>query len=166
VREAPLPVGANDQSEVVDREDHLVSGGTVTDLQDEHVVLGAVLEVVSRSVRREAGAHARGELHFDTVGDECRVALEDVEEFVLQAMTVGERRGVSRGQPCEVDPESLQGEVVTERVFHSPRQQRREWFRQVESTGAGRYGGSLDGDGWSRWLTHAALLDGMTGKRG
>ena len=84
----------------------MVAGRAVTDFQEQHILRRAVVQVVCvAAARPEARAHARLHGRFARVGDQYRLAFQQVDEFVLLRMRVPERRVRAGCEAREVDAE-------------------------------------------------------------
>src|SRR5262245_11661691 len=86
VREAPLPVAAHDGLDVVGGIESLIARLPVADLEEQHVVIATVNQVMRHAAGREPGAHARAELRLAGVGHQRGRPFDDVDEFVLSTV--------------------------------------------------------------------------------
>lgn len=96
--EDPFSVGPERGLDIVFRIASLITGRTVADLQEDHVLVGPVDQLVCGSLSRKARAHAGRERHFARLGDQRRLALQDEHELVLLAVPVKERGFTARCQ--------------------------------------------------------------------
>jgi len=85
----------------------------------------------------EACAHPGAHRGLTRIGRENRLALENIDKFVLARMGVAQRRHTTRRQSGQVDPEMGQAEDVAQRPPDAPRDARRERLGIASAGSAG-----------------------------
>lgn len=76
----------------------------------------------------EAGAHARRQLRLPVVGAQRRMALENVDEFVLPALAVAKGRDGIRGETGQGDAEIAHAKGIAELPLFPTMHAGSEWL--------------------------------------
>ena len=84
-------VGIRRRLDVIIRIGDFVSGGAVAEFEKDNIGLRAIKHLVRHALRRKSGAHAGTQLRLPPVGEKRRFAFEDINEFVLPAVSMKER---------------------------------------------------------------------------
>jgi hypothetical protein len=139
---SPGPVGSQDCPDVVVGIAHLVTVTAVSDFQIESFLIGPVDEVVRSAAGRKSKAHAWVQVLLAVLGHENEISLEHVQEFILPAVAVKERRGAARRQCRQIHPEIAKAEGVAERALDAPTHEpgERLRIRCRPDAGRGRFG--------------------------
>ena len=103
----PLAICPERGLEIINRISALISGASVSNLQINHIPVGTVYQLMSSALRREARAHAWRQDYLFELGNEGGIALQNVNELVLPAVSVEKRQLAARGQAGEVYAEVL-----------------------------------------------------------
>jgi hypothetical protein len=111
VREDPLPVGIEHGLDVVRRIEAFASAA-IANFEIHHVSIGTVHQLMRNARGRKSRAHAGTENRFAGVRDQCRFALQYINEFILLAVTMQKGRLSSRQQPREIYAEVLEPESL------------------------------------------------------
>ena len=82
-------------------------------------------------LRRKACAHPWRERDLAPVRHQCGVALQDVDEFILLAVPVKQRRLSAGMQGGQVYAEVLETEQIAKRAFFALGHSAEEWLRIV-----------------------------------
>jgi len=90
MREDPTPIGTEYRLDVIAGVAHLITRTPIANLQNRCVVVRAIDEMVPRAAGGKAEAHAGMQMLLTVVGDQHEVTLENIDEFVLPAVSVKE----------------------------------------------------------------------------
>jgi hypothetical protein len=85
-----LALGAEHCLKVIVWIGNLITSAPVTDLEIAGILVGAINEVVCCAAGREPEAHAGLEVLLAIVGRKHKLALENIDKFILPAMAVEE----------------------------------------------------------------------------
>ena len=88
--------------------------GPVTDFEDHHVPVAAVEDMVRLARGLESRTHSGEERCLAGRGRQNRLTLQNVDQFVLFAVRVHQRRLSARGNPGQIHAEVPQAEEVAE----------------------------------------------------
>ena len=110
VSEPPFAVATHDRTNVVRRIAHFVACRAIPYLQEDHAGRCPVDELVGCAAGGKADAHPWCQRRFTFIRDQCRRAVEDVDEFILLAVTMKEGRLTPWEQRRQVYAEILEAE--------------------------------------------------------
>src|SRR6185437_15255694 len=110
VGEAHLAVDHR-HGEIVIGIDHNLARRAVADFEINHLARTAIHELVRvPAAGAETGAVAGLHRGFAGIGDQYRLALDDIDELVLLGVMMADRRHRARRQMCQIDAEILETE--------------------------------------------------------
>ncbi len=164
--QAPVAVGEHaltahvEQLQIDVGPHRLAARAAVADFQIDHGGVSLVFQVVGvASSGAKARAHAGGQRGISGVGHQRGLAFEDVDEFVLAAVRVAQRRHGSWSERGQVDAEVRQSERFTELALVSPGHHRGKRFGinaalRTHGDVAGAQGNGVVGFGHGQGLSH------------
>src|SRR5271168_4051168 len=143
----PPPAVDRDDREVIVGIGDRVAVGAIANLEIDDVLIGFVDQVMGVAASPlEAGARAWLQRRAAGVGDQRRLALQDVDELVLLRMRMADRGRPARFEARDVDAEIGEPERVAERPLVAPRHPRGERLGIVGAERARRDIGGANGD--------------------
>src|SRR4051794_41733695 len=104
-------------NQIIARVAALIAGRAITHLQVDNVPVRSVHQVMGYALRWKSGAHARRQPYLFRFSDQGRFAFHHVDEFVLLAVPVQQRRLPAGGETGQVHPKVLEAEEVAQRTF-------------------------------------------------